>query len=79
MTVRLLRLAPTRHRARLNRRGSYTEWAHVVADVDGYSVRCQANRGWDCTCDDPDCGHLDAVAELIHPDMLAELEPEENQ
>ena len=74
MIVRFLRLTPTRRYQRPGRGGHQIDRALLVAEVDGYTVRCRARRGWDCTCDDDDCGHPDAVAALIHPGMLAELD-----
>lgn len=40
--------------------------AGVLAFVDGHRVRWRPG-GWDCACDDPDCGHVDAVADLLDP------------
>ena len=53
------------------------EWADPFASavVDGqHTVTVTPKRGWRCTCPDLECGHVDAVAELIHPHTLALLE-----
>lgn len=64
--------------ARLARGGhSPKGWhpAYVIAVCDGYRVRCIGNgKGWDCQCPDPECPHLNAVAEIIAPEVLEELE-----
>lgn len=49
--------------------------ARLVATVDGHVVTCTGNgKGWSCKCPDPECAHLNAVAALIDPGALAELE-----
>lgn len=53
--------------------------AILTATVDGHKVRCVGNGpGWDCNCEDPDCGHVDAVADLVLPSLLEVLEAEDD-
>lgn len=63
---------------RLNRGGYGPKgWspAFLIANMDGHRVRCTGNgKGWDCACGNEDCDHLNAVAELIDPAVLEELE-----
>ena len=34
--------------------------AILIAAVDGFKVRCIGNGpGWDCSCPNPDCDHVD--------------------
>ena len=44
----------------------------VLAQADGYFVRWRPNNGWLCDCPDPNCPHVDAVADLVHPDVTGE-------
>lgn len=74
MEVRFIRLMGTRRRHRRPGKSPTTDPAFVHAEVDGHGVICKAGRGWECSCPDPDCAHIDAVADLIHPNMLAELD-----
>lgn len=76
MKVQILRVSKTRRRFRANRAGSTLDKAFVHALVDGYSVTCRAARGWDCSCPDDHCGHPDALAAVLHPEMITELEGE---
>ena len=46
----------------------------VLASVDGYGVACIEGKGWNCQCPDPDCPHIDAVADLIDEDVLLAIE-----
>lgn len=46
----------------------------VLATVDGFTLKLAANQHPDCTCAVPDCWHLDAVRELIDPDLLRSLD-----
>lgn len=49
--------------------------AFLRARVDGYQVRCIGDgKGWDCRCGGDDCGHPEAVAELLDPAILEALE-----
>lgn len=74
MSVEFLRLYPTVRRVR-RRGGTTPEGPYAAALVDGrHMVRCSPAHGWSCDCGDDECGHVDAVAELIHLNMLTILE-----
>ena len=74
MRVKLITLTGTRLRYRRPGKTPTTDPAFVRAEVDGFAVCCKAGRGWECTCPDADCAHVNAVADLIHPNLLAELD-----
>lgn len=74
MKVQFFRLH--RELRRVRRRGGLTlDGPYAAALVDGqHMVRCSQEHGWSCDCGDDECGHVDAVADLIHPNVLAALE-----
>lgn len=74
MRVKFITLTGTRLRYRRPGKSATTDRAYVRAEVDGHIVSGRARDGWDCACPDPDCCHVDAVAALIHPNLLAELD-----
>ncbi len=48
----------------------------VVARVDDrWSVRWNPHMQWRCSCPDEDCGHVDAVADLLDPEVTAGTDP----
>lgn len=79
MKVQIRRLNKTQRRHKSGDRGSTLDRAFVHGFVDGYSVTCRAGRGWDCSCLDDECDHPDALAAVLHPEIMAELEGEEQQ
>lgn len=46
----------------------------ILATVDGHGVALIAGKGWNCRCPDPECPHVDAVADLIDLDVLLSIE-----
>ncbi|QIX27464.1 hypothetical protein ncot_13245 [Nocardioides sp. JQ2195] len=74
MKVQIRRVSKTTRRHKADGKGSTLDKAFVQGFVDGYSVICRAGKGWDCSCLDDECEHPDAIADLLHPEMLAELE-----
>lgn len=74
MTVHFTKLTTPGWRWRDERRTAEWADAYASATVDGHAVSVSPRRGWRCACPDPECGHVDAVAALIHPDLLARLE-----
>jgi hypothetical protein len=75
MNIQILRVSNTRRRLRA-KGGSTLDKAFVCALVDGHSVACSGGKGWRCDCGDDECDHPDALASVLHPDILAELEGE---
>lgn len=73
--IQILRVMKTRRRYRPDN-GSTLDRAFAHGFVDGYAVACRANRGWSCMCPDVECGHPEAFAAVLHPEILAELEGE---
>lgn len=57
--------------------GSTLDKAHARGFVDGYLVTCTEGKGWSCSCLDDECEHPDALAAMLHPDMLAVLDAED--
>lgn len=43
----------------------------VLAFVDGHRVRWRRS-GWDCSCPDPNCGHVDDLADLLDERVLTD-------
>lgn len=74
MRVKVITLNGTRLRYRRPGKTPTTDRAYVRAEVDGHAVTGRAGDGWECACPDPDCPHVDALADVIHPNMLAELD-----
>ncbi|MGI8711000.1 MAG: hypothetical protein ACR2LA_08425 [Acidimicrobiales bacterium] len=47
----------------------------VLAIVDGtITVCCKEGIGWDCSCPDEACPHVDAVADLVALDVVEAIE-----
>lgn len=52
-------------------RGRRSTSPSVVATVDDVVVTWRVS-GWDCTCGDDRCPHVDSVAELLDPRVTGE-------
>lgn len=46
----------------------------VFATVDGLNVALLEGKGWNCRCEQPECWHIDAVAQLISSETIARIE-----
>lgn len=57
-------------------RGIRSTSPSIVAMVDGSNKVTWRVSGWACTCDDYLCGHVDAVADLIHPRVTGQEDPD---
>ena len=44
----------------------------IIAMVDEVHRVTWDSRGWDCTCGDEHCGHIDVVADLVSPRVVGE-------
>jgi len=53
--------------------GARSPRAGVLAFVDGHQVTWRPS-GWRCDCDNPECSHVDAVADLLDP-RVTEYQP----
>ncbi len=71
--VELQRLLP----GRFSRAGDIWAPGYLVARVDGHKVSCTSGQGWMCSCTDETCRHLDAVASVLDPELLAELDADD--
>lgn len=55
------------------------QWApgYVVAHVDGFKVSATSGKGWLCSCTNTNCQHLDAIATVLDPELLEELDADD--
>lgn len=77
--VQIRRLDGWRKRYRPERRRWQWDRPHVMAQVDGFRVSATTGIGWHCTCGNPDCEHVDAVADFIDPETLSAIDAENAQ
>ena len=73
MNVQIAKVMSRARRYRANG-GTTLDKAYARGFVDGYLVTCTEGKGWDCSCLDHECKHPDALAAVLHPDMLRVLD-----
>lgn len=74
MDVQFTRINPATWRWDPKRHLPFRAAPFASAVVDGHVVKVRPQTGWTCECPNPECEHADAVADLIHPNMLRALE-----
>lgn len=72
--IRITRVTNRRRRYRGEGNGSTIDKGHVRGFVDGFLVTCTEGKGWRCSCLDDNCTHPDALASVLHSDVLTMLE-----
>ncbi|MCT1618492.1 hypothetical protein [Janibacter hoylei] len=66
-----------KHRKYKRGGGSSLQRAFVSAFIDGYLVTRSAGKPWSCSCPSDNCGHPDTFASILAPDILADLDGDE--